>query len=46
MEFSIYRWDAHRHDLPYETDGVVVKVSSHYQDELDLRLNPHAGNGL
>ncbi|MFV8341915.1 NAD-dependent DNA ligase LigA [Flavobacterium sp. XS2P39] len=28
-------WDAHRHKLPYETDGVVVKVNSfHYQDEL------------
>lgn len=28
-------WDVHRHELPYETDGVVVKVNSfHYQDEL------------
>lgn len=28
-------WDKHRHHLPYETDGVVVKVNSfHYQDEL------------
>jgi DNA ligase (NAD+) len=28
-------WDIHRHTLPYETDGVVVKVNSfHYQDEL------------
>lgn len=28
-------WDIHRHDLPYETDGVVIKVNSfHYQDEL------------
>jgi len=28
-------WDVHRHTLPYETDGVVVKVNSfHYQDEL------------
>lgn len=28
-------WDAHRHNLPYETDGVVVKVNSfQYQDEL------------
>ncbi|WP_367753375.1 NAD-dependent DNA ligase LigA [Flavobacterium sp. WC2430] len=28
-------WDVHRHDLPYETDGVVVKVNSfQYQDEL------------
>jgi DNA ligase (NAD+) len=28
-------WDIHRHKLPYETDGVVVKVNSlHYQDEL------------
>ncbi|MFV8327394.1 NAD-dependent DNA ligase LigA [Flavobacterium sp. ZS1P14] len=28
-------WDTHRHALPYETDGVVVKVNSfHYQDEL------------
>jgi DNA ligase (NAD+) len=28
-------WDIHRHDLPYETDGVVVKVNSlHQQEEL------------
>lgn len=27
-------WDVHRHDLPYETDGVVVKVNDfHYQEE-------------
>ena len=31
----IDHWDTHRHDLPYETDGVVIKVNSlHYQDEL------------
>lgn len=29
-------WDTHRHDLPYETDGVVIKVNDfHYQEELD-----------
>jgi DNA ligase (NAD+) len=29
-------WDVHRHDLPYETDGVVVKVNLiQYQNELD-----------
>jgi len=34
MEFVEY-WDIHRHDLPYETDGVVVKVNNlQYQDEL------------
>ena len=28
-------WDTHRHDLPYETDGVVIKVNNlHQQDEL------------
>ena len=28
-------WDVHRHDLPYETDGVVVKINDlHLQDEL------------
>ena len=34
FEFIDY-WDSHRYKLPYETDGVVVKVNSfHYQDEL------------
>lgn len=34
FEFINY-WDIHRHDLPYETDGVVVKVDDlHYQEEL------------
>jgi DNA ligase (NAD+) len=34
IEFINY-WDVHRHDLPYETDGVVVKVNSlNQQDEL------------
>jgi DNA ligase (NAD+) len=34
FEFINY-WDTHRHDLPYETDGVVVKVNDfHLQDEL------------
>lgn len=28
-------WDEHRHELPYETDGVVIKVNSfQHQDEL------------
>ncbi|AVR43882.1 DNA ligase (NAD(+)) LigA [Christiangramia fulva] len=26
-------WDKHRHDLPYETDGVVVKVNDFQQQE-------------
>jgi DNA ligase (NAD+) len=31
----INHWDIHRHDLPYETDGVVIKVNDfHQQDEL------------
>jgi len=31
----IDHWDTHRHTLPYETDGVVIKVNSlQYQDEL------------
>ncbi|HEU0137044.1 MAG TPA: NAD-dependent DNA ligase LigA, partial [Flavobacterium sp.] len=34
IEFIDY-WETHRHNLPYETDGVVIKVNSlHYQDEL------------
>lgn len=34
FEFIDY-WDTHRHDLPYETDGVVVKVNDlHQQEEL------------
>ncbi|RDI56226.1 NAD-dependent DNA ligase LigA [Flavobacterium glaciei] len=32
FEFIDY-WDIHRHDLPYETDGVVVKVNSFHQQE-------------
>lgn len=34
FEFIDY-WDTHRHHLPYETDGVVIKVNDlHFQDEL------------
>ncbi len=34
LEYIAY-WDVHRHDLPYETDGVVIKVNSlQHQDEL------------
>lgn len=32
LEFVNY-WDIHRHDLPFETDGVVVKVNSLQQQE-------------
>ncbi|MGB5236112.1 MAG: NAD-dependent DNA ligase LigA [Flavobacteriaceae bacterium] len=31
-EFIRY-WDIHRHDLPYETDGVVIKVNKLNQQE-------------
>lgn len=34
FEFINY-WDTHRHELPYETDGVVIKVNSfQHQEEL------------
>lgn len=34
FEFVDY-WETHRHNLPYETDGVVIKVNEYqYQDEL------------
>lgn len=34
LDFVNY-WDLHRHDMPYETDGVVVKVNDlHQQEEL------------
>lgn len=34
FDFIAY-WDEHRHELPYETDGVVIKVNNlQYQDEL------------
>ena len=32
IEFVDY-WDVHRHELPYETDGVVIKVNSLFQQE-------------
>lgn len=31
----INHWDKHRHEMPYETDGVVIKINSiHQQEEL------------
>jgi DNA ligase (NAD+) len=34
FDFVAY-WDKHRHDLPYETDGVVIKVNTlQHQEEL------------
>ncbi len=34
FDFIAY-WDKHRHDLPYETDGVVIKVNDlQHQEEL------------
>lgn len=34
MQFADY-WEVNRHNLPYETDGVVVKINSiQHQDEL------------
>lgn len=34
LQFVAY-WDIHRHELPYETDGVVVKVNDfQHQEEL------------
>ncbi len=32
MEF-INHWNSHRHELPYETDGVVIKVNNLLQQE-------------
>jgi DNA ligase (NAD+) len=32
MEF-VDHWDSHRHELPYETDGVVIKVNDFIQQE-------------
>ncbi|RLD30392.1 MAG: DNA ligase (NAD(+)) LigA [Bacteroidetes bacterium] len=32
LEFVNY-WDIHRHDLPFETDGVVIKVNDLQQQE-------------
>ena len=32
LEFVDY-WDVHRHELPYETDGLVVKVNNLQQQE-------------
>ena len=34
IDFINY-WDKHRHELPYETDGVVIKINNiHQQEEL------------
>lgn len=34
LDFIEY-WDKHRHEMPYETDGVVVKINDlHQQEEL------------
>ena len=47
FEFIDY-WDIHRHDLPYETDGVVVKVNL-IQSARRIRLYckiTSLGNGL
>ncbi len=32
LEYVAY-WDKHRHDLPYETDGIVIKVNDLQQQE-------------
>ena len=32
LEYINY-WDVHRHDLPYETDGVVIKVNNLFNQE-------------
>ncbi len=32
LEF-VDHWDVHRHDLPYEIDGVVIKVNDLFQQE-------------
>lgn len=32
MDFINY-WDKHRHELPYETDGVVIKVNNQQQQQ-------------
>ncbi|MCG1037173.1 NAD-dependent DNA ligase LigA [Polaribacter sargassicola] len=29
----VNHWDTHRHDLPYETDGIVIKVNNLQQQE-------------
>jgi hypothetical protein len=49
MFFSILTTGTvHRHDLPYETDGVVVKVNHfQYQDELGYTAKiTTLGNGI
>ena len=39
FEFIDY-WDVHRHNLPYETDGVVIKVNHiQYQEDLGYTQN-------
>jgi len=37
----IKHWDTHRHDLPYETDGVVIKVNS-FEQQAELGFTAKA----
>ncbi|WP_031425739.1 NAD-dependent DNA ligase LigA [Flavimarina sp. Hel_I_48] len=40
LDFIKY-WDTHRHDLPYETDGVVIKVNS-FEQQTELGFTAKA----
>ena len=44
----VEEWDVKRHELPYETDGVVIKVNSlQNQEELGFTAkSPTLGNGV
>ena len=43
---TINYWDEKRHDLPYDTDGMVIKVNSFDDQEVNLAVLQKILSGL